>query len=313
MSTVCDCGDVICRAQNGYIYVENGISVCGAGTVHGSVSVGDNYARADHIIIQQPRMTLPTGAGQPPSIRARQLYNHTSASGGARGAAQRSGEVPLVLHGRPSAEKKAMEDLCAGSGLPSRVTEDAQELLESLRTGPQGTKFRMRGLQRQALLLAVVGISCERHGVDLEGERLRRLTENALGLHASYKEHAQFARRARSVRVAAGRSLGSDVLVPISQAGCVERIVSQAWGRLGHCGLDERMIARITSHVERSVSAWAESETKFGDALVPMATLDLLGEDPVTVIVCGAYDYRLSTISRHLITLRANAPDIPRA
>jgi len=309
---VCDCGDDVCRANKGYVFVDSGISVCAAGCVLGSMPTYDAFPSASHIVVDESlrgarvpntHADLRPGAAQRRDAKdSARGVTATTAVMPATGPNQ-SGREPLALRGRSSADRRTITELCSIIKLPDRVVTEAHLILDYVST-LDGREFKRRAMKRQALMIAIVCIACERNNSDYHGERLRYMCITALGAHADSKTYTLFGRQLRAMRISLSRALGT--MAVAASEDYIARIVNHAWGRLGRSGLGEHDIARVTDMVVKMVEAWEGAETRFGDAIVPCAVYMRFGDDERTLAACDEYNYKLGTIARHVASVHAH-------
>ena len=306
----CDCGDIVCIQNGGYVYVDSGISICAAGCVQDGMPIHEMNPAESHMIVEAPANTLITntkGDLRPGAQQRREAtaQGDPSANVAAVIAAARSNapaqstnnaKDPLALRGRVNADKRTISELCTIMQLPDRVLTEAYMILDYINT-QGGKEFKRRATKRQALMIAIVCIACERNGTDYHGERLRQMCTSVLGRNADAKTFTQFGRVLRSLRISLSRALGN---MGVVSENYTMRIVNHAWGRLGRSGLSEIDIAQVTHSVVNLVKAWPEADTKFGDAVIPCVIYMKFGDDNRTVAACDEYNYRVNTIVRHV-------------
>lgn len=311
----CDCGDDICRAHNGYVFVDSGLSVCAAGCVVGSIAMPDLNPRDSHIVIVDARaatscVSYTRAFSTVPNhhhAAAVAIAKTNDASSSLPNAASAHREV--VSCGRTHPDRRLIFELCRCINLSGRVMTEAYLVLDFINK-LNSRDFKRRAQKRQALLIAIVCIACERNHTDHHGERLRQMCVLVLNT-ADAKTFTAFGRQIRAMRILVSHALGAMAFV---SDDFTMRISSHAWGRLGRSGLVEQEVANVTRALSLVHDEWTDSLTKLGDAIVPAIVYLMFGEEDVrTASACDEYNYRLNTIIRHAALIEVNAPASVRA
>lgn len=305
----------MCVANDGYVFMNAGNAVCAAGQLHNTIPTAAPNPFGTHMIVScnDPAHTGTNTKGdmRHGAVRRRQATVDANpsrsisvaiASAAPPGAAGRTRDEPFALRGRVHTDKRFVFEMCHVIGLPEKVQRDANMILDFINAHESRT-FKRRAQKRQALVVAVVCIACERNDTDHHGERFRQMCTIVLGQEASGRAFTVFGRQVRSMRICVCREL-ADTTPSVAPDSYALRIVNHAWGRLGRCGFVEHEIARVTRVISAIVAAIANSDTKFGDSLVPCAVYMLYGDDEKTVAACDEYVYRLSTIARHVASIQ---------
>lgn len=309
----CDCGDAACVANEGYVFINAGNAVCAAGRLHTTIPTASANPFGSHMIVSTSDPmhsgTNTKGDMRHGAVRRRQTTADANPSqsihiaiASAAPSGVRAREEPFALRGRVHMDKRFVFEMCHLIGLPEKVQRDANMILDFINAHESRT-FKRRAQKRQALVVAVVCIACERNDTDHHGERFRQMCTIVLGQEASGRAFTVFGRQVRSMRICVCREL-ADTTPSVAPECYALRIVNHAWGRLGRCGFVEHDIARVTRVVAAIIGALTNADTRFGDSLVPCAVYMLYGDDEKTVAACDEYVYRLSTIARHVASIQ---------
>lgn len=293
----CDCGDDICRANDGYVFVDSGLSVCAAGCVVSTIAMPDLNPRDSHMVIVDTQATLFVAnarATLTTSKAANNLSSLPNATAHHRDA---------IASGRTHPDRRLIFELCRCINLSGRVMTEAYLVLDFV-NNLNSREFKRRAQKRQALLIAIVCIACERNNTDHHGERLRQMCALVLKT-ADAKTFTAFGRQIRAMRILVSHALGAMAFV---SDDFTMRISSHAWGRLGRSGLVEQDVAKVTRALSLVHHEWSGSLTKLGDAIVPAIVYLMFGDDARTVAVCDEYTYRLNTIVKHAALVQIHAP-----
>lgn len=264
--------------HKGYLYLHSGVYVCAAGCVHHGVPVAEYRSRDSHIILDSAAHAL--------AIETRK-----------KGIDTKLVHAAGIHRGRVNIDKRTLSEMCNLIKLPEPVLREANLILDFVKNDAAVSNHR--GNKRQARIIAIISIACERNNIDCSGDTLKTMCSMVLGSQACAKAHAVFGRQLRAIRIALNRTLGDMCGI---QDNIAMRIVNQAWSRLGRCGMGNVDVAQVTRKVQAIVHEWpgSDAEVKFGDAIVPCAVMLVFGvTHELTSKACIEYGYRMGTISKH--------------
>jgi hypothetical protein len=200
---------------------------------------------------------------------------------------------------------RVIVDIANSAQLPDGVAVRAKSILEATYE-EKSKEFKRRGMKRQALIVAIVCMACDRSNIDRQGERLRHMCESAIGKAAcaNAKTYMTFCRIVRAMGIILNRVMSVSLVHAGPEEAYTMRIINSAWGRLGRIGMVDTDIASITNIASAISREWENASTKLADALIPCAAYTLYGSnDSRTTLVCSEYDYRKMTISNHCKTI----------